>query len=139
MAKVNPTIRQARTSKETKALWDSKGLKLEECKAKLAFYELVGISNTETGAKVANLFHVACSEAAKIYEGAIKNPGIRDNYVNSMSELDELITNKETGLLFGLTILANYVRENSGLEFAAPASSSPVPAEAEGEEISEEL
>lgn len=132
---ITPITCVAKTSKDTKKLWESKGLKVEDCVAKLSYEYLSGLEGTATGAEIKNIISDAATKIAALYEARIKVESRKELMVNSMSFWQELAT----GLAFGKTILASAKREMSGLEFAEPKSASASVEDDSGEVVTEEL
>jgi hypothetical protein len=125
MATITPVTCLAKTGKDQKSLWakariDGSMKETEGDVIKLLSYEhLTGLGDTETGGQLANIFHKACQDASDLLASKIKVQSRKDCYVEAMSVLDGMLTDKEGGVcsVFGKGLLAQATRNLSGLTF----------------------
>jgi len=130
-----PVTCVAKTSKDTKALWEAKGLKIEECIEKLQYEFLAGLEDTATGVEIKNKITECANFIAGLLESKLKVESRKELYVNAVSFWQDTAVKS----MFGKTILADAKREMSQLPFAVKAVAGKTE-DNDGEEVvSEEL
>lgn len=135
---VIPVVCTAKTSTYCKDQWKAEGLDLAKIDAQLTYKFLAGMGDTETGAQACNIIQEAASKLAALYDGKLPE-AFKANYLEMISVWQATSTNKDggTGSIFGKGLLAQAVRNNSGLKFhVKPAE---VKAASEDDDVTESV
>jgi len=110
MAKIQVVVCTAKTSNDYKEFLKAQGLNMDDVAKKLTYNYLPQLEDTDTGKAIKAKIQECATFIAGQYE-KMKNEATRAIYIEGVSVWEE----KATNLAFGKTILADAVRELSGL------------------------